>query len=226
MREKLFPFALLGSLAVHFLVFGGLFVSPARYPKKVYKKMQVVYHPADIVKKEKREVRPNVVRNVSQQKTTVATKALIPQQSLPSELFKEMDRPPAHLAQHDKQPLHVPSLEGKRHITVPVLKSEKITNPKYLAYKEKIRSKIQDQAYFYFNGSSVESGDVQLAFIIDSQGVLKQVKVLGGSAAGSENLHQIGIMSIKEASPFPPLPEGQYYPELPFEIVISFKAER
>jgi len=103
------------------------------------------------------------------------------------------------------------------------LKSEKITNPKYINYHEVIRSKIKNRAYFYVNDPQFESGEVYLTFVLNSDGHLSRIKIIDEKTRANSYLRSVGLRSIKESSPFPTFPSDLAYPELSFNVIISFE---
>jgi len=124
-----------------------------------------------------------------------------------------------------KQTPDITPLEMERKISVPMLKSEKITNPKYLSYNQTIRQKIRQRAYSYINHVDFEAGNVYLTFIISSDGALKEIKVIEKRTSANDYLRKAGARSIKESSPFPAFPKDLEYPELTFNVVISFEVK-
>jgi len=118
-------------------------------------------------------------------------------------------------------------LEGvgvKRKISVPEIKSEKINNPTYLNYYHIVRNKIQDRAYR--NYAQMDVGEVYLTFVLLSSGALKQIQLIDEKTSATDYLRSIGLKSIREASPFPSFPQDLKYPELSFNVVISFEANK
>lgn len=135
------------------------------------------------------------------------------------DLSKLMDN-----VQVDKQnafPLN--PLKEERQITVPVFQSEKMTNPKYLSYNENIREKIRRRAFAYIDHPDFKTGEVYLTFVVSSTGNLKQIGISEGKTFANEYLRKIGRRAIEEAAPFPPFPEDLKFPELTFNVVISFE---
>lgn len=112
-----------------------------------------------------------------------------------------------------------------RKVTVPLLKSEKMTNPKYLNYNDRVRQKIKGRAYQYVDSASFEPGEVYMTFVIGSDGFLKQAQIIDEKTSANMFTKSIGLRSIQESSPFPPFPKDLNYPELTFNVVISFQAE-
>ena len=119
----------------------------------------------------------------------------------------------------------VRTFEGQRKVVVPFLKPEKIANPKYLSYNHRIREQIKQRAYNYIGSSNFENGQVYLSFIIDAYGQLQQLQIVEDKTDANEYLRKAGMRSVREAAPFPPFPNDLRYPELTFNIVISFEVK-
>ena len=76
--------------------------------------------------------------------------------------LRELTRPAQRIESSEKQMPGIKSLGGERKITVPLLQSEKMTNPKYLGYTQGIRQSIERRAYHYARSSDFASGEVYL----------------------------------------------------------------
>jgi TonB family protein len=66
---------------------------------------------------------------------------------------------------------------------------------------------------------------VYLSFIISTEGYLREVRLVEEKSSFSPYLREIALRSIKEASPFPDFPKELDYPQLTFNVVISFEIE-
>lgn len=111
----------------------------------------------------------------------------------------------------------------KKKITLPPIDINKIDNPSYISYYQMVREKIRRCAYQ--NYSRVEVGEVYLSFLILSDGSLKETRLLEEKSSLSPYLREIALRSIKEASPFPNFPKELDYPQLSFNVIISFEVE-
>ncbi|OGX39894.1 MAG: hypothetical protein A3G91_05070 [Omnitrophica WOR_2 bacterium RIFCSPLOWO2_12_FULL_50_9] len=118
---------------------------------------------------------------------------------------------------------NIKTLDFGRKITVPLLKADKITNPKYLNYTQDIRHKIKQKAYSYVDHPDFEAGEVYLTFVLASNGILRNVKIISERTSANVYLQQIGMRSIEESAPFSPFPSDLQYPELTFNVIISFE---
>ena len=139
--------------------------------------------------------------------------------------LRELTRSTQRMESSEKQMPSIRSLGGERKITVPLLRSEKMTNPKYLGYTQGIRQSIERRAYHYARSSDFASGEVYLTFVLTSAGALGAVKIIPGKTHASAYLQNIGIRSIQESAPFPPFPPDLAFPELTFNVIISFELE-
>ena len=111
----------------------------------------------------------------------------------------------------------------KKKITLPPIDLDKIDNPSYINYYQIVREKIRRAAYQ--NYTRTEVGEVYLSFLIFSDGSLRAVQVIEERSSPSAYLKEIASRSIKEASPFPDFPKDLDYPQLSFNVVISFEVE-
>lgn len=111
----------------------------------------------------------------------------------------------------------------KKKITLPPIDLDKIDNPSYISYYQIVREKIRRAAYQ--NYIRAEVGEIYLSFLIFSDGSLRAVQLIGEKSSPSTYLKEIALRSIKEASPFPNFPKELDYPQLSFNVVISFEIE-
>jgi len=111
----------------------------------------------------------------------------------------------------------------KKKISLPPINIDKINNPSYISYYQIVREKIRRAAYQ--NYTRTEVGEVYLSFIISNAGYLKEVRLIEGKSSPSLYLRDIALRSIKDASPFPNFPKELDYPQLSFNVIISFEIE-
>jgi TonB family protein len=111
----------------------------------------------------------------------------------------------------------------KKKITLPPIDLDKINNPSYISYYQIVREKIKRAAYQ--NYTRTEVGEVYLSFIISSDGYLNELQLKEEKSTASPYLKEIALHSIKDASPFPNFPQELDYPQLSFNVVISFEIE-
>jgi TonB family protein len=86
-----------------------------------------------------------------------------------------------------------------------------------------VREKIRRAAYQ--NYTRIETGEVYVSFIISNDGYLKEIKLIPEKSSPIPYLRETALKSIKEASPFPNFPKDLDYPQLSFNVVISFEIE-
>lgn len=111
----------------------------------------------------------------------------------------------------------------KKKITLPPIDMEKMDNPNYISYYQIVREKIRRSAYH--NYSHTETGEVYLTFIIAKNGTLIETKPIPEKSSDSPYLNEIGLRSVKDSSPFPAFPQDLDYPQLSFNVIISFEIE-
>lgn len=111
----------------------------------------------------------------------------------------------------------------KKKITLPPVDIDKSNNPSYISYYQIVREKIKRAAYR--NYTRIEVGEVYLSFIISGDGYIREVRIVDEKSSPSPYLKQIALNSLKDASPFPNFPKDLDYPQLSFNVVISFEAE-
>ncbi len=111
----------------------------------------------------------------------------------------------------------------KKKITLPAVDIDKINNPSYINYYQIVREKIRRAAYQ--NYTRTETGEVYLSFVISGEGPLKEVRLVEDKSSSSPYLREIALRSLRDSSPFPGFPQGLDYPQLSFNVVISFEIE-
>lgn len=117
-----------------------------------------------------------------------------------------------------------PEIPGiKKKVTLPPVDISKSNNPSYLSYYQIVREKIRRCAYQ--NYMRQETGEVYISFIVSSAGPLKELKLTEEKSSPNPYLREIALRSVKDASPFPNFPKELDYPNLSFNVVISFEIE-
>lgn len=111
----------------------------------------------------------------------------------------------------------------KKKITLSPIDTEKMDNPNYISYYQIVREKIRRSAYH--NYSHTETGEAYLTFIVAKNGTLVESQLIPEKSSDNPYLSEIGLRSVKDASPFPPFPEELDYPQLSFNVIISFEIE-
>jgi len=121
----------------------------------------------------------------------------------------------------DRKPLSAKQFMTQKRISLPAIKSEKMKNPVYNNYYQIVREKIRHRAYT--NYDKYETGEVYLTFVVTSDGRLKGVKLIEEKTRAANYLQDIALKSINDAAPFPAFPKNLQFPELSFNVVISFE---
>lgn len=111
----------------------------------------------------------------------------------------------------------------KRKIALPPIEMAKIDNPSYISYYQIVREKIRRSAYQNYTHN--ETGEVYISFIISYDGYIKDVRLIEDKTEASDYLKNIALKSVRSASPFPNFPKELDYPQLSFNIIISFEIE-
>ena len=124
---------------------------------------------------------------------------------------------------HNKEPV-LPKLDmSKKKVSLPDIEQPKIKNPAYLGYYQEIRERIKLAAYSNYTG--LEEGEVCLSFVIKSDGGIKEVKILDERSSDSAYLKDVSIKSIHDSSPYPAFPKELNYPQLSFNVIISYEVD-
>ncbi|MBU0547582.1 MAG: TonB C-terminal domain-containing protein [Candidatus Omnitrophica bacterium] len=111
----------------------------------------------------------------------------------------------------------------KKRITLPDIEMARINNPSYISYYQIVREKIRRSAYQNYTHNEI--GEVYISFIISNDGYIKDVHLIETKTSASDYLKGIASRSVKDASPFPNFPKELDYPQLSFNIIISFEIE-
>jgi len=220
--DKIFRLSLVVSLLAHVIVLASLFYANIHYFKRFEKNMEIIYQAA--LKEAPPPKDPaRRVRSIRRPPEKIEPEILSHQEKIPLPRLKESRKKIKKVNPFLGKKELRSSSEGKRFVSVPMLNSTKISNPKYLNYHERIRSKIRDRAYVYVDSPEFETGEVYLTFVLLSDGALRDVKIHEDKTQANDYLKDVGLRSIRDSSPFPPFPEDLQYPELTFNVVISFK---
>ena len=111
----------------------------------------------------------------------------------------------------------------KKKITLPEIEMARINNPSYISYYQIVREKIRRSAYQNYTHNEI--GEVYISFIISNDGYIKDVHLIEAKTSANDYLKGIAWRSVKDASPFPNFPKELDYPQLSFNIIISFEIE-
>ena len=111
----------------------------------------------------------------------------------------------------------------KKKITLPPIDANKIKSPTYLSYYQYVREKIRRAAYQNF--SKTETGEVYLSFVVSATGALRETIINEDKSSKSSYLRQISLRSLRDSEPFPNFPKDLDYPQLSFNVIISYQIE-
>lgn len=114
-------------------------------------------------------------------------------------------------------------MAAKKKVSLPPVEMTKISNPSYISYYQLVREKIRRSAYQ--NYSRAETGDIFLSFVIAQNGSLRDIRLIEEKSSPSYYLRDIAARSIRTAAPFPVFPQELDYPQLSFNVIISFEIE-
>ncbi len=225
LEHRIFRFALIGSAVFHVVFLVVLWFSNAEYKKNIppASRVEMVYQAPS----SRRQTPVKVAERVEMTRDTPAS---LPPRSMIHDRVEE--KGPGYRI--EKQPVRLPpaqssgpgqpvTIEGKRQISVPVIEAEKISHSRYLTYHDQVRNRIRARAYFYIDNPSFEVGEVYLTFVLKANGQLEAVKIIPEKTRANTFLRSVAVRSIKESAPFPSFPDDLKYPELTFNVVISFE---
>ena len=221
LEDDIFKYALVLSLLIHVVIFAQLSSRASRHLSKTFQNVEITYYNLKLQTKEADIRRKDEITKKGPDKNTevkLDRKAGVPPP------VKDMSKLNDKIAAVNKQPVMFKELQVKHKVLVPPLKSEKINNPLYQSYYQAVRNVIRERAYA--NYSQLDAGEVYLTFVILSSGTVKQVQLIDDKTTANDYLRKISLKSIEEANPFPPFPKELNYPELSFNVAISFEVEQ
>jgi len=111
----------------------------------------------------------------------------------------------------------------RKQVDLPPVDLEKASNPSYISYYQIVREKIRRAAYQ--NYTRTEMGEVFLSFVVSNQGYVREVRIVDEKSSDSLYLRETALLSVREASPFPVFPKDLDYPQLSFNVIVSFEVE-
>jgi len=233
MEKKIALAGIVISILIHVLFFAVLSIPPSsiKPSEKSVQALEVTYQaPVPLPKRQelKPDKRLSVVKkkkNAPKQNVKVLSKKSVPFSSL-KDPINDVAKKRSGRTNATKSRETV-KFDLDRKILLPPLSTEKINNPQFITYNEDmrdvIRRNIKKKAYSYVNHPDFETGEVYLTFVLDSNGVLKRVKIINDKTFANDYLREVALRSIKESSPFPKFPKGFDYPEFTFNLLISFQ---
>lgn len=227
MSNKIFYLCFVISCIIHFSVIRSLAAKRIVEPPKKAKQIEVTYHKTPAVKVEKEkpvvEKEAKAITEKPLQKDVKLIKKTSEKFSVFDKEVKDISKFSKKVSLDKKRTPKIKTLDLDRKMSVDLIRSEKITNPKYISYNQTIWQRIRNKAYSYFDKEDFEEGQVYLTFIINAKGDLEAIKIIEDKTFADEYLRSIGMRSVKDSAPFPPFPQDLTYPQLTFNVVISFK---
>jgi len=223
MEDKIFKYAILISMALHMVLFVKFYLSKdldllsQKEQEMVYKKKPVEEDPQVFAHKEAPPPPPPAPA------AEITTEIPLAPDAKPSDTtpFKPGNGLAEQFTMFEHKPDKIKGLKITREVDVPMLKSEKINTPSYVTYYQIVRERIRERAYV--NYTKLSMGEVYLTFIIKSDGTLGELQILENRSMATEFLKNVGMKSVQESAPFPPFPKDLDYPELTFNVQISFQ---
>lgn len=116
----------------------------------------------------------------------------------------------------------MPDLVKTKKITISEFDVEKELGPDYEKYAQQIRAQINTVAYQYAEDPQIQNGEIYVTFLVSSDGMLKEVKVLEDRSRANAYLLELGERIIQKAAPFDPFPKELKLPERTFKIKITY----
>jgi outer membrane biosynthesis protein TonB len=227
--DRIIYYCLLFSLSVHLIVLSIFSFFHFKMAKKTHQAVEIIYSTrtkaAPLIPIQTKEKEVSLLKEKkTAPKLDILTKKMDSPMSF-QDSMKDMTKS-GEMNQTKKEVQKITSFEdASRRVTVPLLKSEKITNPKYLSYNEAIRQKIRQRAFTFVNHPDFKQGEVYLTFVLDSNGNLKDLKIIDSKTHANDYLRGVGVKSVEQSSPFSPFPADLHYDELTFNVVISFQVD-
>jgi outer membrane biosynthesis protein TonB len=227
--HRIIYFCLIFSLTIHLLILVGFSLVRFRLAKKTPQVVEITYmtkpKSVPIIPIQQREKEVSLLKD---KKTSPNLDILSKKNVAPT--FLEGPNAGIEPSQENtkalkKETSKITSFNESRCVTVPLLRSEKITNPKYLSYNEAIRQKIRQRAFSFVDHPDFKQGEVYLTFILDRSGALKGLKIIDSKTHANNYLRDAGLKSVEQSSPFNPFPADLNYEELTFNVVISFQVD-
>jgi len=217
--ENTFKFALIASLIIHSVILISLPRITTRQLSKTLDKIEVTYYKLQLLSQAMQQPKmpPPDMRQAYKDSLSLLKKDRLPALPIakePGQFMRKVDI-------EQKKPLTIKQFAAQKKITLPPVKSEKMKNPVYNNYYQIVREKIRHRAYN--NYARYETGEVYLAFVVTSDGTLKQVKYIPEKSHAAEYLTDVALRSIQDAAPFPAFPANLQFPELSFNVIISFE---
>ncbi len=226
LSEKAFSIALIISLAVHGAIFFQRLNLSISSKAKKEQRLELRY-----VKNPPKIKRDNISKAVLKKepflkchpKITAEFKKFPPSISR-EDIFKKTNTVISQGPVFVKPELMRPDIIAvKKKISLPALALEKIDNPAYVSYYQIVREKIKRAAYQNYTRN--ETGTVYLSFVISGFGELKNIQLIEEKSSPNMYLRDVALRSLSDVVSFPAFPKELDYPQLSFNVIISFEIE-
>lgn len=229
MQNKLFYGCFIISCLIHFSIIKSLASKRVIAPPKKVQQIEVTYQKMASVKVEKQKpVIEKEVKSIKEkplQKDVKLIKKTNEKFSVFDKEVKDISKFSKKVSLDKKRTPDIKTLDLDRKISVDLVRSEKITNPRYISYNQTLRQRIRNKAYSYFDLEGFNEGEVYVSFIVNSAGELEGINIIDEKTSAGEYVRSVGLRSVKDSAPFPPFPKDLAYPQLTFNIIISFKGK-
>ena len=168
---------------------------------------------------------PAVVAKIIPQKQPVyQPKEIERKEILKGVLGQKAPKSPDNFKIFERSNDKIKELNVVKKVSIPLLDSEKINDPKYEKYKLAIKEAISEVMNRKFSEVQDKiAGDIYLTFLITKEGVLKEVKIIEEKSSANENLRRLALEGIRETQ-FALLQDFQV-PEMTFNSQLIFQVD-
>jgi outer membrane biosynthesis protein TonB len=215
-ENKTFQLALATSFLIHSIFIFAIPRMPFFPTKRALENIQITYYKL-AEKPKKKEI---IARKIEP----------APAAKLPAIKKEEIINPPKPALKKVEKSIPLPESAAVKEIKEKkfeaVVEEEKndAKRAMYIDYYRAVREKIRQCADANCTTNKrLGEGEIFLSFIVASSGELLQVRVVDGKSINDPLLRGIAINSIRDASPFPPFPQGMSQYQITFNVIISFE---
>ncbi|MFA4992215.1 MAG: TonB family protein [Candidatus Omnitrophota bacterium] len=218
-ENKIFQFALLTSILIHFVFFLGFPHISFMPSKRALDTLRITYYKLKDPPKKLVGQKP---RYVSAKLPEIKKEEI----SKPQQAAKALEKAPEKSIQ-PKASAQVKEVKEKRFESIVSEEADKAKKAAYISYYRAVREKIRQCAdNNYPQSGNLGEGEVFLSFVVASNGELLQVRVVDERSVNNNPLKNIAINSVRDASPFAAFPPGMNQYQITFNVIISFELER
>ncbi|PIQ89946.1 MAG: hypothetical protein COV72_00535 [Candidatus Omnitrophica bacterium CG11_big_fil_rev_8_21_14_0_20_42_13] len=230
--DKIFLVSLSVSITAHFGFLAGMHITDDPNRPAPLQKIEVTYQKIELPKKIIK-IEQKITRETAAQRKEFDFFPKSENNLPPPPEFNDYSEENRFKGSLVKKPLILdiePAISGIKSVSIPDLKADLSVdkadlpkNPVYLKYYQQVRERIR--RYAYYNYSRTDSGDVYVSFVVSKNGNLQALRIIDETSIPNDYLKEIAAKSVKDASPYPPIPDELNYPELSFVVIIAFKLE-